>query len=189
MLFSLAFTIVFCVRWFRPHPETAKTMRETDSTTKTGGISDSASLGQETAVTIILTVFLLLVRIYFTFVIIAYARQLVRQQNLRRYNGTPRGSFRAMLQNGLLAPFESFWTGFTSNSSASYSPLINTRSSSGPGFHRVLNSVSSGTTLLNDPRYELDELEDEDHGEARSPSGRGSTLPARSISDEELEKL
>lgn len=179
MLVSLVLTVEFCVHWFKTHQvdvTAAKLARETAATA--ADISDSASLGQETAVTVLITVFLLLVRVYFTLVLIAYARQLVRSQNLRRYNGSPRGSWKALLQNVLLAPRESFWTGFKSSStSATYSPLA------GAAHHRSMNSVSSGTTLLNDPKFELDDFIDEEsslHGE-----GMSSPFVAQSIGGSE----
>lgn len=177
-LFSVAFTIFFCVKWFKVQKKSgfiedvsgavyaAISSRETigntsDDETLTGGaqnsvgtpeqvasiFSDSASLGQESAVSIILTVFILLVRIYFTFVIISYARQLVHQQNLRRYNGTPRGSWTATFQSVLLAPCEHFWTGSTSSSS-SFSPLMNDRSFS--------NSTNADRVPLSDTKFEID---------------------------------
>lgn len=58
-------------------------------------MNKSATLPQETAVSITITVSVLLVRFYFTFVTIGYARQLVRQQNLRKHNGEPAGSLRS----------------------------------------------------------------------------------------------
>lgn len=161
-LVSLALTIVFCVRWFKTHKVDSATVPSNADT------SNSVSLGRETAVSIIITVVLLLSRIYFSFVMIGFARQLVRQKNLRRHNGMPRGSLRAKLQSVILAPFESFWTGFASSSSASYSPLM----AGNPGSrHRIMNSVTSGTTLLNDDsKFELDDLDDLDaeRGEGRS---------------------
>lgn len=117
--------------------------------------NESASVARESAVSIIFTVFLLLVRIYFTFVLIGFARQLVRQQNLRRYNGAPKGSFVARLQQVLLTPFESFWTGFSSQSSTTYSPLMNRN-------HRQLSPNSSDATLLGNPDNYLDEADEID---------------------------
>lgn len=180
-LFSIAFTIFFCVKWFKNQKKTSLLHEATsaiysvaarggnfsDSEASVAGevadaissvkesiktvaennamFSDSASLGQESAVSILFTVLLLLTRIYFTLVIIAYARQLVCQQNLRRYNGTPRGSWAYTLQSILLGPFESFWTGFTSSSS-SFSPLT---SSSHFG-------EESDRTPLSDTKFEVD---------------------------------
>lgn len=122
--------------------EEAKTPKST-----TEALSQSSSIARESAMTITFTVVFLLVRIYFTFIMIAYARQLVRQQNLRKFNGTPKHSTSAKLQFILLAPFESFWTGFSSKSTASassYSPLFGGAKSR----HRQANSVMSDTTLL-----------------------------------------
>lgn len=178
-LFIIAFTIFFCVKWFKTHKvsdmadvassaislqlrqtasatgtavEAAATAVPNNSSAVTAGadFSDSVSLGQETAVSIILTVFVLLVRIYFTFIIVGYARQLVRHQNLRRYNGTPRGSWKATFQSVLLGPMESFWTGFTSSSS-SFSPLM-----SNNRHHVPSDSVASDAMLLSDPKFDVD---------------------------------
>lgn len=198
-LFIIAFTIFFCVKWFKTHQvsdmadvassaisrqvreiatATAATATSTaipsnSSTTVMlaagADFSDSASLGQETAVSIILTVFVLLARIYFTFIIIGFARQLVRQHNLRRYNGTPRGSWKATLQSWLLGPMESFWTGFTSSSSSSFSPLMSHR------HHGPSDSVASDAMLLSDHKkfdYEDEEyIKDNRDDLMPSPSG------------------
>jgi hypothetical protein len=88
-------------------------------------LNKSASLPQETAVTILITVGLLMVRIYFTLVIIGYARLLVRQQNLRSHNGQPKGSLSAKLQYLAISVAEPFWTG-NSWSSGSRSPSAST---------------------------------------------------------------
>lgn len=106
--------------------------------------NQSTSVKRESVVTIILTVVILLIRIYCTFVLIGYARQLVRSKNLRKYNGEPKGSFAARLQQYLLTPFESFWTGF---SSSSYSPLI----SDNRRRHQPDSSIASEATLLGNP--------------------------------------
>lgn len=185
-LFTIAFTIFFCVKWFKNQKKSAilhgssaiygaaSTARDINGSTGTvikavgeavtvvkdsiisstpenkSILSDSASLGQESAVSIILTVALLLARIYFSFVIIGFARQLVRQQNLRRYNGTPRGSWSYMLQSILLGPFESFWTGVNSSSS-SFSPLSNT--------HHFKGDDISDRAPLRDSKFEIDDEE------------------------------
>lgn len=156
VVMSLAMTIVFCVRWFKTH--------NVDQTTVPTGAdtTDSVSLAQETTVSVLLTVALLLSRIYFSFVLVGFARQLVRQKNLRRHNGSPKGSFRAKLQYLVLMPFESFWTGFASSVSSSYSPLM--QSSSGYE-HRAMDSTSSGTGLLHGgAKFELDDLDEERRG-------------------------
>jgi hypothetical protein len=159
-LFSIAFTIFFCVKWFKVQRQ-AKTSsviysaRDASASAATTNLfSDSASLAQESATSIVLTVFVLLARIYFAFIIIGYARQLIRQQNLRRYNGSPKGSWSAILQQVLLTPCEYFWTGFKSSSSASVSsPLM-----SGNG-----NDVDEDRIPLSDTKYE-----DEEESLARS---------------------
>lgn len=167
-LFSVAFTIFFCVKWFKvQHSKTglisdassaiysAVAARNSNATLATleGAsasklLADSASLSEESALSIVFTVLLLLARIYFTFVIIGYARQIVCQQNLRRYNGTPRGSWAYTLQSILLGPFESFWTGFTSSSS-SLSPLARSAQFS--------DDYSSDRTPLTDSKFGISE--------------------------------
>ncbi len=154
-LFSIAFTIFFCVKWFKiqRHTKTSTVIYSTrdasTATTATNLFSDSATLAQESATSIILTVFVLLARIYFAFIIVGYARQLIRQQNLRRYNGSPKGSWSAILQQALLTPCEYFWTGFTSSSSSTSasSPLM-----SGNG-----NDVDEDRIPLSDTKYEDEE--------------------------------
>lgn len=107
---TFVFTIFFSVGWFKTHQiDTAASMDQVDDTS-----SDSASMAQETAVTVILTTFLLLVRTYFTLVLVGFARQTVRRENLRRYNGPNKGSLEWKAQVVLLSVFEGFWTGFKS---------------------------------------------------------------------------
>jgi hypothetical protein len=89
----------------------AVAMQSSGSSAGSSGVNQSASLGQEIAVTIVLTVFVMLVRLYFTLVIVGYARQLVRVHNLRSTNGYPKGSRSAKLQYWLIHPMEKFWTG------------------------------------------------------------------------------
>lgn len=117
---------------------------EVASQATTVASNQSTSVKRESVVTIILTVVILLIRIYCTFVLIGYARQLVRSKNLRKYNGEPKGSFAARLQQLLLTPFESFWTGF---SSSNYSPLINDNRR----HHQPDSSIASEATLLGNP--------------------------------------
>lgn len=78
-------------------------------------LKKSATTGQELAVTIVFTSFVLLFRFYFMMVIIGYARAVVRRANLRPRNGEPRNSRRAQIQFILLRPFEKFWTGISSS--------------------------------------------------------------------------
>lgn len=151
-LFSIAFTIFFCVKWFKIQRKTKTTSviysaRDASTAAATNLFSDSASLAQESATSIILTVFVLLARIYFAFVIIGYARQLIRRQNLRRYNGSPKGSWSATLQQVLLTPFEYFWTGFNSSNASASSPLMSGNS----------NSVDEDRVPLSETKYEDDE--------------------------------
>lgn len=144
-------------------PAVAASASSTDNTA-----NQSTSVARESVVTIILTVVILLMRIYATFIIIAYARKLVRQENLRKYNGTPKKSARARLQCILLTPFESFWTGFSSRSST-YSPLNGdgsalalAKTSSGSRRHNAgSSSIASDAGLLASP-YQISDDEDED---------------------------
>jgi hypothetical protein len=85
-------------------------------------INKSATLAQETGISITITVALLLVRFYFMFVVLGYGRHLVRQQNLRKHNGEPSGSLRSWVQFLALSFCESFWTG-VSNSLSAYSTV------------------------------------------------------------------
>lgn len=122
------FTIYFIVHWFvvgakkanQVPDETVKRlveilMRADDKK----ALNKSATVGQELAVTIVLTTFVLVVRLYFMLVIVGYARTLVQLNNLRAHNGYPKGSKRAKLQYLLIRPFERFWTGHSST----YAPL------------------------------------------------------------------
>lgn len=82
-------------------------------------MNKSASLAQETAVTIVITVALILTRIYFTLVVLAYARQLVHQQNLRphNHNGAAQGTLPSKIQRVALSIFPYFWMGSSGYSS------------------------------------------------------------------------
>ncbi|CAN6674364.1 hypothetical protein TRVA0_052S00562 [Trichomonascus vanleenenianus] len=133
---SLSFSIYFIVHWFSTKAKEmaaaggvvtnngtavandTQVMRRADDT----AVSQSASLAQETAVTIVITVALLIVRLYFTVVILSYARQLVRQQNLRPHNGVPKGSLRAAVQYYALSVAESFWNGYRTRDAAKAFP-------------------------------------------------------------------
>lgn len=109
----------------------------------------STSVARESTVIILLTVVILLIRIYFTFVLIGYARQLVRSQNLRSHNGKPKGSFSARLQYILLAPLGSFWTGLSSSSSSnSYALIGDTRNNIQYHHHQQADSIISDSTFL-----------------------------------------
>lgn len=148
--------------------------------------NQSTSVARESVVTIILTVFLLLVRIYFTFVIIGFARKLVREENLRKYNGTPKNSWRAKAQRILLTPFESFWTGFSSRSS-NYSPLMTgTRSKLGNGrrHQAAVSSIASDAGLLANP---YDDDDDDDRTFAIKSKNEPNNSP--SLNDIDLESL
>lgn len=68
--------------------ETIKRMADAD----TQNINKSATLGQETGLSIFITVMLLLIRFYFMFVVISYARHVLRQHNSRRYKSEPGSS-------------------------------------------------------------------------------------------------
>lgn len=81
-------------------------------------VNKSATLAQETSFTMVITVALMLVRLYCNLIILAYARLLVRQQNLRPNTASAQqhGPFAAKLQYYALSIAERFWTGnpFTS---------------------------------------------------------------------------
>uniref|UniRef100_A0A060T1X8 ARAD1C24640p n=1 Tax=Blastobotrys adeninivorans TaxID=409370 RepID=A0A060T1X8_BLAAD len=87
-------------------------------------MNKSASLAQETAVTIVITVGLILTRIYFTLVVLAYARQLVHQQNLRphNHNGAAQGTLPSKIQRVALSIFPYFWMGSSGYSSLPTKP-------------------------------------------------------------------
>lgn len=169
--------------------EAAVTATPAEKSTPT---NQSASVARESIVTIILTVFLLLVRIYFTFVLIGYARHIVRQQNLRKYNGVPKNSWTSKFQQILLTPFESFWTGFSSRSS-NYSPLMNgSRSRSGPNRrHFPTASVASDTGLLGHDNFHEEEEIDLENGGSIGGLGPAISLssPTSSISSSSSSRM
>lgn len=88
------------------------------NSTSDNAVNKSATLAQETSVTMVITVALMLVRLYCNLIIIAYARMLVRRQNLRANTASAQqhSPFSAKLQHYALSVAERFWTGnpFTS---------------------------------------------------------------------------
>jgi hypothetical protein len=129
---SISLSIFYCVHWFTSKARNISISSTTTQASKAAATiiseierrqespevrdisAQSASLAHETSVTIVIAVFLILARIYFTLVIIGYARQLVQKQNLRSYNGEPKQSLRATIQHFAVRPLESFWTGSSS---------------------------------------------------------------------------
>lgn len=121
---------------------------ETESKETGNSINKSASLPQETATTIVITVAFLLIRIYFTLIVIAYARQLVRQQNLRPNNNSSRNSFKAKLQYVALSLGQSFWTGRTWANSRSLTSSSSSSSISSSASTTRRAGVDEATTRL-----------------------------------------
>lgn len=100
--------------------DAAATAASTAAAASASGVNQSATVAQETAVSIVLTVAVLIVRLYFTLVIVGYARQLVKLHNLRSDNGFPTGSRAARIQYWLIRPMERFWTGHSARPTGSY---------------------------------------------------------------------
>lgn len=111
-------------------------------------INKSASLAQETSISIVITVAFMLVRVYFTLCLLSYARQLVRQQSLRPHNGSPKGSTRARIQQIALSFCESFWTGYDTKRVSSGSSIASLSTSSDS------SRVSSQLSERNNKEYD-----------------------------------
>lgn len=181
-LCSVGFSIYFCVHWFT---EKAKVVAASGSESSPGAaatssaapsmatnasadvyrrdsaegnaINKSASLPQETATTITITVVFLLVRLYFNLIILAYARQLVRQQNLRPHNGSNQSTLKGRVQYIALSIAQSFWTGSTwSSTSAALSSSSSSSSVSSVSGSRRGN-LDEATTRLNSDFDDVDD--------------------------------
>lgn len=180
-LCSVGFSIYFCVHWFT---EKAKVVAASGSESSTGGaavttsaaasmatnasadvyrrdsaadsnaINKSASLPQETSTTITITVVFLLVRLYFNLIILAYARQLVRQQNLRPHNGSNQSTLKGRVQYIALSVAQSFWTGSTWSST---SAALSTSSSSSSVSGSRRGNLDEATTRLNSDFDDVDD--------------------------------
>lgn len=99
----------------------------------------SASLASETAVSMIMPIGLLMLRLYFSLIILAYARLLVRQHNLKPHNGSPKGSWNAKLQKVCLSIFQQFWYG------GSWVPAVPYKNEAGEEADSFLGQGSSNT--------------------------------------------
>ncbi|KAK9474235.1 Inositolphosphorylceramide synthase subunit Kei1-domain-containing protein [Dipodascopsis tothii] len=102
MLANLAFTIYFSVTWFRVFDQTAA-----EAAAKAKDTSAAIDTAAERGLAIAIIVFVLLLKIYFSFVLFGYARLLVRKEGLRRDNGE--GKYGGRLQFVLLSIAWSFW--------------------------------------------------------------------------------
>ncbi|KAA8915879.1 hypothetical protein TRICI_001972 [Trichomonascus ciferrii] len=181
-LCSVGFSVYFCVHWFTEKAKVVAAsgsessssgsgdvttsaaasmatnasadVYRRDSAADSNAINKSASLPQETATTITITVVFLLVRLYFNLIILAYARQLVRQQNLRPHNGSNQSTLKGRVQYIALSIAQSFWTGSTWSSTSA--ALSSSSSSSSVSSSRRSN-LDEATTRLNSDFDDVDD--------------------------------